>query len=197
MIRDGTHRRIPGREVVRGDVVVLAEGDRVPADAVLRRGINLSTDESALTGESVPVRKVPSPSATALDPPGGDDLPSVFSGTVVTAGQGVAEVIATGPRSELGKIGKALRHVELETTLLQKETRRLVRLLASLGVAACAVVVVGYALTRGGGQAWKEAALAGHRAGRPHDLRVGPHHRDAEEPDLLRARLTRGARGEG
>ena len=81
---------------------------------------------------------------------------------MVTAGQGVAEVVATGARSELGKIGKALKHVELESTLLQKETRRLVRVLATVGVAACLVVVVAYALTRGGGaQAWKEGALAG------------------------------------
>jgi Ca2+-transporting ATPase len=168
VIRDGAHRRIPGREVVRGDFIVLAEGDRVPADAVLRRGINLSTDESALTGESVPVRKVPLMTATAtataqqLDAPGGDDLPSLFSGTVVTAGQGVAEVVATGTRSELGRIGRALRHVEPEPTLLQKETGRLVRVFAGVGLAACVVVVVAYALTRGGSAlAWKQGLLAG------------------------------------
>ena len=162
VIRDGAHRRIPGREVVRGDILVLSEGDRVPADALLRRGINLTTDESALTGESVPVRKAPSAAAQALDPPGGDDLPSVFSGTVVTAGQGVAEVIATGPQSELGRIGKALHSVEPEPTLLQKETGRLVRVFAAVGLAACVVVVVAYALTRGGGaSAWKRGLLAG------------------------------------
>ncbi len=78
VIRDGVHRRVAGREVVRGDLVVLAEGDRVPADGIVRRAINLSTDESLLTGESVPVRKIPSAGAQALDRPGGDDLPSVF-----------------------------------------------------------------------------------------------------------------------
>jgi len=162
VLRDGAHRRIAGREVARGDLVVLSEGDRVPADALLRRGINLSTDESALTGESVPVRKGPSDTAAKLDPPGGDDLPSVFSGTVVTAGQGIAEVLATGARSELGKIGKALRQVEPESTPLQKETRRLVRVFATVGVAACVVVVIVYALTRGGtGLAWQEGLLAG------------------------------------
>ncbi|MFO0575891.1 MAG: cation-translocating P-type ATPase [Polyangia bacterium] len=162
VIRDGTHRRIPGREVVRGDFIVLSEGDRVPADALLRRGINLSTDESALTGESVPVRKAPSATAQALDPPGGDDLPSVFSGTVVTAGQGVAEVLATGLQSELGRIGKALHHVEPEPTLLQKETGRLVRVFAAVGLAACVVVVIAYALTRGGSATdWKRGLLAG------------------------------------
>ena len=162
VVRGGAHRRIAGREVVRGDLVVLVEGDRVPADALLRRGINVAADESLLTGESVPVRKTPSPTATALNPPGGDDLPSVFSGTLVTAGQGIAEVVATGPRTELGTIGKALQRVEPEPTPLQKETRRLVRTFALLGLTACTTVVIVYAFTRGGGgRAWKEGLLAG------------------------------------
>lgn len=162
VIRDGVHRRIPGREVVRGDIIILAEGDRVPADGVLRRGINLSIDESLLTGESVPVRKRPSTDARELDKPGGDDLPSVFSGTLVTAGQGIAEILFTGSRSELGKIGKALQKVEPEATLLQKETSRLVRIFAIAGLLACAFVVVTFALTRGGGaDVWKQGFLAG------------------------------------
>ena len=162
VIRDGVHRRIAGRDVVRGDLVVLSEGDRVPADGLLRRGINLSTDESLLTGESVPVRKMPSVDARELDTPGGDDLPSVFSGTLVTAGQGIAEIVATGLRSELGKIGKALEQVEPEPTLLQKETGRLVRTFAIVGLMACALVVLAFAFTRGGGaDAWKQGLLAG------------------------------------
>jgi P-type Ca2+ transporter type 2C len=162
VVRGGAHRRIPGREVARGDLVVLAEGDRVPADGLLRRGINLAADESLLTGESVPVRKAPSPDAAALDPPGGDDLPSVFSGTLVTAGQGIVEVVATGPRSQLGRIGKALQQVVPEPTPLQRETGRLVRTFALVGLLACAVVVVAYAITRGGGApAWKQGLLAG------------------------------------
>jgi Ca2+-transporting ATPase len=162
VIREGVHRRIAGREVVRGDFLVLVEGDRVPADAVLRRGINLSADESLLTGESVPVRKSPSESAGVLDLPGGDDLPSLFSGTLITAGQGVAEVLATGFHTELGKIGKALQQVKPEVTLLQKETGRLVRVFALVGLVACILVVVIYALTRGGSlAAWKDGLLAG------------------------------------
>jgi len=162
VIRDGVQRRIAGREVVTGDLVVLAEGDRVPADGLLRRAINLSTDESLLTGESVPVRKIPSADARALDRPGGDDLPSVFSGTLVTAGQGIAEIAATGFKSELGKIGKALQQVEPEPTPLQKETGRLVRTFAIVGLLACALVVVVFALTRGGGaDVWKQGFLAG------------------------------------
>jgi Ca2+-transporting ATPase len=162
VIRDGQHCRIAGSDVVRGDWVILSEGDRIPADGLLRRGINLSVDESLLTGESVPVRKNPSPTATTSDRPGGDDLPSVFSGTLVTAGQGIAEITATGPRSELGKIGKALQLVEPERTLLQKETGRLVRNFAIVGLIACVIVIVVYSLTRGGGlEVWKQGLLAG------------------------------------
>jgi Ca2+-transporting ATPase len=162
VIRGNEHKRIAGREVVRGDLLVLCEGDRVPADGLLRRGINLSTDESLLTGESVPVRKVASSEALQIERPGGDDLPSVFSGTLVTAGQGIVEVTATGLLSELGKIGKALDQVKPESTLLQKETNRLVRIFAIVGLLACALVVVVYAFTRGGGlDVWKQGFLAG------------------------------------
>jgi Ca2+-transporting ATPase len=162
VLRDGVHRRIAGRDVARGDLVVLAEGDRVPADGILRRSTNLSTDESLLTGESVPVRKVACVEARPMDRPGGDDLPSVFSGTLVTAGQGIAEIAATGMHSELGRIGKALQKLEPEATLLQKETGRLVRIFAVVGLVACAAVVVVFALTRGGGvDVWKQGLLAG------------------------------------
>lgn len=162
VIREGRRRRIPGREVVPGDLLILVEGDRVPADALLRAGIHLSVDESLLTGESVPVRKTPSTRATALEAPGGDGLPSLFSGTLVTSGQGVAEVLGTGLRTELGRIGKALQQVEPESTFLQKETRRLVRTFAMVSLVACAAVVLLYPLTRGGGaRVWKEGLLAG------------------------------------
>lgn len=162
VIRDGLQRAVPGREVVVGDLVVLSEGDRVPADGVLRRGLNLTTDESLLTGESVPVRKAPSDGGEVMERPGGDDLSSVFSGTLVTAGQGVAEILATGRHSELGKIGRALQTVEPEATLLQQETRRLVRFFAIAALIACAFVVVTYAVVRGGGwEVWKQGLLAG------------------------------------
>jgi Ca2+-transporting ATPase len=162
VIRDGIHRRIPGREVVRGDILLISEGDRVPADAILRRAINLSADESLLTGESVPVRKTPSATAQSLERAGGDDLPSVFSGTLIVAGQGIAEVVHTGANTELGKIGKALHQIQPEPTSLQKETARLVRILALVGLAACSAVVVIYALIRGGTTlVWKEGLLAG------------------------------------
>jgi len=162
VIRDGRRRRIPGREVARGDMVILVEGDRVPADAVVRYAVSLGTDESLLTGESVPVRKTAAEGEVLPARPGGDDLPFVYSGSLVTGGQGLVEVVATGLRSELGKIGKALQTVECEQTLLQKETGWLVRRLAVAGLAMCAIVVVVYALTRGGqGKQWQQGLLAG------------------------------------
>ena len=162
VVRMGRRQRIAGRDVVRGDILLLSEGDRVPADAILRRCSHLSVDESLLTGESVPVRKRPSDSALHLDRPGGDELPSLFAGTLVTSGQGIAEVLATGVRTELGKIGRALEKIEPEPTPLQQETGRIVRVLASFGLAGCAAVVIGYGVTRGGSwQVWKDGLLAG------------------------------------
>ncbi|MFI5175894.1 MAG: HAD-IC family P-type ATPase, partial [Terriglobia bacterium] len=158
VIRDGQQRRIPGREVVRGDVIVLSEGSRVPADATLFSSLNLSVDESLLTGESVPVRKEAAEAAVEMGRPGGDDLPFVYSGTLVVQGQGIALVGATGIHTELGKIGKALQTVEPEDTPLQKETRRLVRILATVGLSMCALVTILYGVTRGD---WLNGLLAG------------------------------------
>lgn len=162
VIREGASRRVAGAEVVRGDLVILSEGDRVPADGVMRRSEHLVVDESLLTGESVPVRKQASATRKDLEKPGGDDLASVFSGTLVTGGQGIAEVVAVGTRSALGNIGDVLRQVKPEATELQKETRRLVQIFAIAGAVACALVVVTYALTRGGGaHEWKQGLLGG------------------------------------
>ncbi len=162
VVRGGKRQRIAGREVVRGDILLINEGDRVAADAILRRSTGLSVDESLLTGESAPVRKLPSNSALQLNGPGGDGLPSLFAGTLVTSGQGVAEVVGTGARTELGRIGKALKEIEPELTPLQRETGRIVRLLAVSGLAACVALAVGYGVTRGGTwQVWKDGLLAG------------------------------------
>ncbi len=119
-------------------------------------------DESLLTGESVPTRKLASLDACALDRPGGDDRPSVFSGTLVTGGQAIVEVVATGASTELGTIGKALATTKTEPTMLQTETNRVVRTLAIVGLGACGVVVVAFGITRGGGiEVWKQGLLAG------------------------------------
>src|SRR3954462_4301333 len=116
VIRDGERKRIAGRDVVRGDLIVLSEGDRVPADAVLLHCQDLQADESTLTGESVPVRKVGWEERAGFEPqrPGGDDLPQVFCGCRVVGGGGLGEVTATGTNSEIGKIGRSLVALETE-----------------------------------------------------------------------------------
>ncbi len=152
VIRDGGKVRVPGREVVCGDVVLLSEGDRVPADCVLVHALNLTVDESLLTGESVPVRKSDSAdSASGMGKPGGDDLPFAFSGTLVVSGQAVGVVQAIGTGTELGKIGKALQSLEEERTPLQVQTGKVVRTFACVGGGGglCVLVVVVYWLTRG------------------------------------------------
>lgn len=158
VIRGGHQKRIAGRDVVRGDILVLAEGDRVPVDAALLSCTNLLADESILTGESVPVRKVIADGPVAMERPGGDDLPFVYSGTLVVHGQGYAEVVATGTRTELGRIGKALQSVEPEQTPLQREMTHLVRNLAIFGLLLCVLVTVVYGLTR---RDWLNGILAG------------------------------------
>jgi Ca2+-transporting ATPase len=158
VIRGGRQQRIAGREVVRDDIILISEGGRVPADAVLITGGNVSVDESLLTGESVPVRKKTWDGRLDMGRPGGDDLPFIYSGTLVVKGQGVAQVRATGMRTEIGKIGKALQILETEDTNLQRQTGKIVRTFAMVGLSLCALVVVMYALTRGD---WLNGFLAG------------------------------------
>ncbi len=158
VIRGGERKRIAGREVVPDDLIVLAEGDRVPADSVVLGCDNLSADESLLTGESAPVRKVVWDSTQSMARPGGDDLPFVYSGTLIVQGQGIARVISTGIHTEMGSIGKALQAVKVEGTKLQKEVGVLVRRVAILGLLLCVFVVVLYGSTRG---SWMEGFLAG------------------------------------
>ncbi len=158
VIRDGKQRRIAGREVVRGDILILVEGDRVPADAILISSINISADESLLTGESIPVRKAAAADDLEMGRPGGDNLPYIYSGTLIVRGQGIAKVKATGMATELGRIGKSLQAMETEDTLLRKETKRLVNRLAIAGALLCALVVFLYGLTRAD---WLNGFLAG------------------------------------
>lgn len=149
VIRDGERRRIAGREVVPDDLVVLAEGDRVPADGVVVVATNLTTDESLLTGESIPVRKIEHSGETRMGPPGGDDLPFVFSGSLVVRGTGIARILSTGVQTGLGKIGRSLQSVTAEPSLLQKDTNNLVRVIALGALILCALLVVVYGWTRG------------------------------------------------
>ena len=124
VIRDGEQKRIAGREVVRGDLLILTEGDRVPADAVVFTCNDLMVDESLLTGESLPVRKTAWDGKQETARPGGDDLPFVYSGTMLVQGRGVARVMATGWRTEFGKIGKALANARNRRNFPAKEIRQ-------------------------------------------------------------------------
>ncbi len=158
VIRDGKQTRIPGREVVRDDILVIVEGDRVPADAVLLSELNVSTDESLLTGESVPVRKAAWDGVMEISRPGGDDLPFIFSGTLLTQGKGYARVLKTGIHTEIGKIGKVLHQTRSEKTTLQNQTQKLVKQLTLVGFSLCGLVIVLYGMTRAD---WIQGILAG------------------------------------
>ena len=144
VIRDGSEMKIPSSSVVVGDLLLLSEGDRVSADARIIRNVTLATDESTLTGESVPVEKQI------------DDL--AFSGTLVTRGHGQAIVEATGANSALGKIGKSLQDIPFERSQMQRDVDQLVRVIGLLGVITVASVVIIYGSTRDN---WLEGALAG------------------------------------
>ena len=158
VIRAGQRQRIAGREVVRGDVVILAEGDRVPADGVLRQAHDLAIDESLLTGEAAAVRKSATRDSVALARPGGEDLPFAYSGSLVVRGSGVSEILATGPRSEIGRIGLALGTIESEVPPLQRQTGRLVQTLALFGLSVSAAVASLYVALRG---SWLDGLLGG------------------------------------
>jgi len=152
VIRDGGQQRIAGVDVVRGDVLILSEGDRVAADARLLAANDLMVDESLLTGESLPAQKrLPGESIPVRDG-------QVFSGTLVVRGHGYAEVTATGARSELGRIGRALDEIVPERTTLERETARIVKLIAAFAVGLSALVALLHVALRDG---WVESVLAG------------------------------------
>lgn len=160
VVRDGERHRIPAREIVRGDLVVLGEGDRVTADGWVVANDGLMVDESLLTGESVPVSKGPvhDGAAGAAPRPGGEGLPFVFAGTMVVRGGGLCRIAATGSESEMGRIGRSLAVVETRSPRLVQETRRLVTLFAIGGAAMTLAAIVLYGTMRGN---WLEGALAG------------------------------------
>lgn len=132
VLRDGHRVTIPARELVPGDLVILEAGNFVPADVRLVESVNLKIDESALTGESLPVDK---DAETVLEDevPIGDRSNSAFMGTTVTYGRGMGLVVATGMHTQIGQIAEMIRSVEEEETPLQ---RRLDQLGKTLGIAA-------------------------------------------------------------
>ena len=148
VVRGGQTQKIAARELVCGDTVLLAEGDRVPADLELTHSANLALDESLLTGESVPVQKQA----------GGAQPVQAFSGTLVTQGTGQGRVVATGERSALGRIGQSLQGIAPEVTPIQRETKRVVKTVALVGLALATALAVAYGLQQGD---WLGGLLAG------------------------------------
>jgi Ca2+-transporting ATPase len=160
VIRDGRVRRIAARELVPGDLFLLGEGERVAADAVLREAAGLAVDESLLTGESVPVRKAAAVGAPSLDDarPGGDDAPFAYAATLVVGGHGLAEAVATGRQTRVGRIGASLESIETAPTPLERQLRRLVRLLGAVAIGLSAALVLWYGLKNGD---WLQGVLSG------------------------------------
>ena len=164
-LRDGQPARIPGREVVCDDILIISEGDRVPADGLVISAHELAVDESLLTGESIAVAKTLPVSAQAANSaaqaapaqsPGEGVF--LFAGTLVTSGQGVVRVTAIGAATELGSIGKSLQSIDRETSPLQLELALLTRRLAVIGVVLCLIVTLLYVTILGG---WLQGLLAG------------------------------------
>jgi Ca2+-transporting ATPase len=155
--RDGRWIELDARDLVPGDAIAIAEGERVPADALLRGGSAITVDESALTGESVAAIRTPDPDATSIGAPG-DTPAAIYAGTLVRAGSGVAEVVVTGARTAVGRIGEALQQIELGAGPLQREVGVMVRRIAAVAIALCVIVAVVHLAA---GRAWLDAALAG------------------------------------
>lgn len=162
VIRDTGRITVSGPELVPDDLVIVAEGERIPADGILLWGANITIDESLLTGESVPVGKIAVDSFAASDAemtgPGGENSAYVFSGTLIASGQGVFRVRSTGAATEMGKIGRAIESVRKESTPLQKDTKKIVLAAFILAAAMCTLIAVIFGLTRGD---WLGGILAG------------------------------------
>ena len=142
VIRNGQEIRIAGREVVPDDIVILNEGDRIPADGILVDSLNLTIDESILTGESIPVIKSVQKDTT-------HSFGLVYSGTLVIQGKGYVKILATGIHTEFGKIGRSLLSIEQQETRMQTEIKSLIRNLFVLGAIISVVVIVAFYFVRG------------------------------------------------
>lgn len=141
VIRNGIEIRIAGREVVPEDIVILNEGDRVPADGVIIETMNIAVDESLLTGESIPIQK----ETSSANP----NNSAVFSGTLIVKGNARMLVHKTGILTKFGQIGKSLESIETKQTNLQKETKKLIRTFFILGALLSIIVIIAFYFTRG------------------------------------------------
>ncbi len=180
VIRDGKKITIHGREVVVGDIMLLAEGSRVPADAKLISAENLRIDESLLTGESEPIEKH---TREVTD----YRINSVFSGTLVVSGHAIAEVTGIGRETEIGKIGTSLNSIKTEKTLLQKEVNKVVKLVASMAISSSILLTLIYWIGRG--DFTRDSLIRGMLAGLTLAIAILPE----EFPVVLAIFLTLGA----
>jgi Ca2+-transporting ATPase len=156
VIRDGQPTRISGIEVVPDDIIMINEGDRIPADGILLSANDLQVDESLLTGEALPVFKESFRQASALLQE--KNVFSVYSGTMVVQGQGFFRVQATGKKTAIGAIGLALSSLETESSPLQKQTAKLVKVFAILGLIVSCLLVFFLGILQGD---WLKASLSG------------------------------------
>ena len=162
-LRNGAPVQIAVSDLVVGDMVLLAEGDRVPADVQLVEASNFAVDESLLTGESEPVLKKASPQpAQGAAQQGtlqkGAEKFQAFSGTLVTRGTARGAVVATAERSALGRIGQSLAGIVVEPTPIQQETRRVVKVVALVGLGLAVALAIAYWIAQGD---WLHGVLAG------------------------------------
>jgi len=158
VVRGGKQIQVPTREIVTGDIVILREGDRVPADGFIIESTNISIDESLLTGESVPVYKFGIDGQDDISGSDSNNQTKVFAGTLVVKGYGKAQISATGIRSEIGKIGNSLLTITEARTNLQNEIRRVVKLFAVLAFLICTIVVLSFGLMQSN---WLDGILTG------------------------------------
>lgn len=160
VIRGGEGLRIPACELVRGDLLVLAEGDRISADGQLLSADHLHVDESLLTGESIPVEKQAWLGGLSADVSTSElkNTSAVFAGTFVVRGQGLARVSATGAHSQIGRIGASLHPLSTAPTPLQAQTARLVKVIATIAALLCIGLVLVLGWRHG---QWLPALLSG------------------------------------
>ncbi len=147
VLRNGEEQEVPAKELVSGDIIIIATGDKIPADARLIQAVNLKIEEAALTGESIAVEKNTA-AISDLNAPLGDRKNLVFSGTSATYGRGLAVVVATGMATEFGKIAHLLQSVESAPTPLQQNLDKVGKNLAKIAF-VLVIVVVGLGLMRG------------------------------------------------
>ncbi len=138
VMRSGALKQIPAAEVVRGDIIEVCEGDRVPADAQVISESSLFSDEAMLTGESVPVQKTAGTASQSESLPDRQDM--LYMGTTITRGKGKALVVGTGMKTQMGKIAGMINEIESEQTPLQKKLAQLGKFVGIGCLVICAVV---------------------------------------------------------